>query len=142
VATAGMALSREIRSLRAQLERRSADLEAAREEYQRRLAADAAMQAERAAAAKAIGYRPGQSNVAHNANMLREFVAFMGTSGDLRKRIEKVDGSDPKDIERLATDLEEVLNKGLGTLGQIVLRNTEPAKDEKPAKPPAPVAKP
>ena len=120
--------SREIRSLQQRLEQQSQALEAARAEYMRQLEHDRTMQAEREAAAKAVGYRPGQSQAAHNASMLREFVSFMGQSNELRERIKKVDGSDPKDLERLAGDLEQVLGKGLGTLGQIVLRNTEPEK--------------
>lgn len=131
---------REIGQMRQQVAQQAAAFEAAQQEYQRQLAHDRAMQAERAAAAKAVGYQANQSAPAYNANLLRGFIDFMGKSGELRERLQKLDGNDPEDLERFAGDLEKVLHQGLGTLGQVVLRNTEPAPAPGPEKPaPAPV---
>lgn len=144
IAGAAAYVVREMRGMQAQMARQASDLEAARQEYQRQLAADRQMQAERAAAAKAVDFKPGQSSAVYNAGLLRDFVSFMGKSGELRERMQHLDSNDPKDLERFADDLEQVLHQGLGTLGQVVLRNTEP---EKPALrdgqgPPAPAPRP
>jgi type II secretory pathway pseudopilin PulG len=131
---------REIGQMRQQVAQQAAAFEAAQQEYQRQLAHDRAMQAERAAAAKAIGYQANQSAPVYNANLLRGFIDFMGKSGELRERLQHLDGNDPEDLERFAGDLEKVLHQGLGTLGQVVLRNTEPSPGPGPEKaaPPAP----
>ncbi len=127
---------RELGRMQEQLQRQAADLETARLEYQRQLALDRQMQAERTAAAKVIGYQPGQSSATYNAGLLRDFVAFMGKSGELRQRMQSLDANDPKSLERFAADLEQVLHQGLGTIGQVVLRGTEPEKAKAaPAKP-------
>ena len=102
--------------------------------YQRQLEHDQKMQAERAAAVKAVGYQSDQTQSEHEAGLISGFIGLLGSKASFEKKWENVDATDPAQLEAFAKDLGSIMDQGLKPIGQIVLRNTDPVhntKDEK-----------
>lgn len=116
---------KEITVLRQQLKEQKQQIELVTTEYKKQLADNIKLQEERDAAKKAIGYTK-QSDVDHNVTVLSEFFSFMGKSNSLKKRMDTVDFNNPEELDRYTKDLNDVLEKGLGTITRIMLHNTEP----------------
>lgn len=94
--------------------------------YQRELARNQAWQKTREDAARAVHYQPKQTQAEHEANVMNQALGLLAEQGKLKEKWGKLDFNDPKAMETLSTDLSQVLDQGLGTLGQILLRNTDP----------------
>ena len=116
---------KEITSLRKQLSEQKQQIELVTTEYKKQLATNIKLQQERDAAKEAIKYTK-QSDVDHNVTILSEFFSFIGKSNSLKKRMNTVDFNNPEELDKYANDLNEVLEKGLGTITRIMLHNTEP----------------
>lgn len=102
--------------------------------YQRQLEHDKKLQAERAAAVKTVDYKSEQTQAEHEAGLLSGLIGLMGSKTSFEKKWENIDASDPAQMDAFAKDLGGIMDQGLKPLGQIVLRNTDPAhntKDEK-----------
>ena len=99
--------------------------------YQRQLEYDRKMQAERAAAIKAVGYQSDQTQSEHEAGLISGFIGLMGSKASFEKKWEHVDATDPAQMEAFAKDLGSIMDQGLKPIGQIVLRNTDPAHNTK-----------
>jgi len=95
--------------------------------YQRQLERDKHLQDERAAAVKAVDYHGEQSQADHDANLLSGLIGLLGSTGSFEKKWENIDLSDPAQMEAYAKDMGRIMDQGLKPLGQIVLRNTDPA---------------
>lgn len=123
---------KEMSSLRRQLAEQKQQIELVTTEYKKQLATNIKLQQERYAAKEAIKYTK-QSDVDHNVTILSEFFSFIGKSNSLKKRMDNVDFNNPEELDKYANDLNEVLEKGLGTITRIMLHNTEPEtkKDSK-----------
>lgn len=94
--------------------------------YQRELARNLAWQKTRDDAAKAVHYQPQQTQAEHEANLMNQAMGLLAEQGKLKEKWAKLDFNDPKAMETLSADLSQVLDQGLGTLGQILLRNSDP----------------
>ena len=102
--------------------------------YQLQLEHDQKMQSERAAAVKAVGYQSDQTQSEHEAGLISGLIGLMGSKTSFEKKWENVDATDPAQMEAFAKDLGSIMDQGLKPIGQVVLRNTDPAhntKDEK-----------
>lgn len=95
--------------------------------YQRQLEQNQQLQAERAAAIKAVHYQSETTQADHEAGLLSGIIGLLGSKGDFEKKWANVDLTDPAQMEAYAKDLSGIVDQGLKPLGQIVLRNTDPA---------------
>lgn len=118
---------RTVEALRARLgEQERAFLEAKRE-YQRELAASRRLQEERAAAERAVGYRSGQSQATYEASLIAGTLGMIGKANELQRRYEKAPLDDLDELEAFSKDYQALMNQALGSLGTMLLRNTDPA---------------
>ena len=116
-----------VRSGQDWLAARDAELTEAKLAYQRELARNQAWQAQREAAAKAVHYDTTKTQAQHEAALMNQALGLMAEQGALKAKWAALDYNDPKSMEVLSDDLSRVLGQGLGTIGQVLLRNTDPA---------------
>ena len=95
--------------------------------YQRQLENDRKLQAERAAAEKTVSYDTGKTQAQHEAGLISGFISLLSAKNEFEKRYADVDLSDPHALDTYAADLNRIIDQALVPLGQIVLRNTDPA---------------
>lgn len=95
--------------------------------YQQQLEQDRKLQAERIAAEKAVHYRSDQTEAQHEAGLIGDFIGLLGSQADFQKKWANADFSDPAQLQAYANDLNGIIDQGLKPLGQVVLRNTDPA---------------
>src|SRR5690606_2400726 len=83
--------------------------------------------AERGAAVQASRYDSTQSQASYEAGLLSAMIRIVGES---RAQSERMRDLDPDDLDGLVQATEEMqgtMTTIMGTLGQIMLRNTDPA---------------
>jgi HAMP domain-containing protein len=95
--------------------------------YQRQLEQNRQLQDERAAAIKAVHYDSAATQAEHEAGLLSSVIGLIGGRAEFDKKWANADFSDPTQMEAFAKDLNGLVDQGLKPLGQIVLRNTDPA---------------
>lgn len=95
--------------------------------YQRQLEQNQQLQAERAAAIKAVHYQSEATQADHEAGLLSGFIGLLGSKNEFEKKWTNADLTDPAQMEAFAKDLSGIVDQGLKPLGQMVLRNTDPA---------------
>jgi hypothetical protein len=95
--------------------------------YQRQLEQSRQLQDERAAAIKAVHYQSTTTQAEHEAGLLSSVIGLIGSRAEFDKKYANADFSDPAQMEAFAKDLNGLVDQGLKPLGQIVLRNTDPA---------------
>lgn len=103
------------------------ELREAKLAYQAELARNTQLQAERAAAVQASSYDSEQSQASYEAGLLSAMIRIVGES---RAQSERMQNLDPDDLDGLVQATEEMqgtMTTIMGTLGQIMLRNTDPA---------------
>jgi hypothetical protein len=106
---------------------RDQELSEAKLAYQRELAQNRAWQATRVAAEKATGYNGRQTQAQHEAALMNQSLQLIAQQRVLSEKWKTLDYDDPKSLEILSDDLGKVLEQGLGTIGQVLLRNSDPA---------------
>ncbi len=102
--------------------------------YQRQLESDKRLQTERTAAEKAVNYQSQQTQAQHEAGLLSGFFSLLGSKSEFDKKWSNADFSDPAEFEAYAKDVNGFFNQAIKPLGQVMLRNTDPAhntRDEK-----------
>lgn len=102
--------------------------------YQRALEENQQLRDERAKAEKAVHYDTTKTQADHEAGLIGDMISLFAAKDEFSKKYENADLTDPKVMEAYAQDLNKIMDKGLNPLGQIVLRNTDPAhntQDEK-----------
>jgi hypothetical protein len=124
------ALTNKITRLQAELVAQQQQLEAATAEYRRQLALNQQLQKERDAAKEAIGYKK-ESDAVYHANLIGDFIKFLGDSKRLNTQVETLNFDKLEDFEKYAKHLEETMQHGIGILGRIIIRNTEPVEEKK-----------
>lgn len=97
--------------------------------YQRQLAQDAEMQRERAAAERAAGYRPEQSQADYEAGLMRNALKAIGKQAALTRKMEQLDPDDPDALLAATEEMSGNVTSLLGVLTQVMLRNTDPAQN-------------
>lgn len=102
--------------------------------YQRALEENEKLRAERAKAEKAVSYDTTKTQAQHEAGLLGSMISLFGAKDDFMKKYDNADLSDPQVMEAYAQDLNKILDQGLNPLGQIVLRNTDPAHNTREEK--------
>jgi|GEM_PF-3499156 len=95
--------------------------------YQRQLARDVQMQQERAVAEKAANYQPRQNQSDYEAGLMRSAFKVMGQQAAMAKKLENLDPDDPDALIAATEEMSGNLTSLLGTLTQVMLRNTDPA---------------
>ena len=95
--------------------------------YQRALEENQKLREERAKAEKAVAYDTTKTQAQHEAGLLGDMISLFAAKDEFSKKYENADLTDPKVMEAYAQDLNKIMDKGLNPLGQIVLRNTDPA---------------
>ena len=95
--------------------------------YQRQLEQDQELRRQRAVAEKAVAYEPGKTQAEHEAGLVGSMLNLFSAKADFEKKYENADYADPKVMEAYSKDLNRIVSEGLNPLGQIVLRNTDPA---------------
>lgn len=95
--------------------------------YQRELAQNQAWQATREAAAKASHYDGTRTQAQHEAALMNQALGLIAEQGRLKEKWKNLDFEDPKAMETLSDDLGQILGQGLGTIGQVLLRSSDPA---------------
>jgi len=106
---------------------RDQELSEAKLAYQRELVRNQAWQATRAAAERASGYDGRRTQAQHEAALMNQSLQLIAQQKALSEKWQKLDYDDPKSMEILSEDLGKVLEQGLGTIGQVLLRNSDPA---------------
>jgi len=106
---------------------RDQELSEAKLAYQRELVRNQAWQATRAAAERASGYDGRRTQAQHEAALMNQSLQLIAQQKALTEKWQKLDYDDPKSMEILSEDLGKVLEQGLGTIGQVLLRNSDPA---------------
>jgi hypothetical protein len=95
--------------------------------YQRELAKNQQLQAERAQAEKAVAYDGTKTQAQHEAGLLGGMISLIGRKQAFEAKWKDADFSDPAQMEAYAEELNTIIVDGLNPLGQVVLRNTDPA---------------
>lgn len=101
-------------------------------EYRKQLIISEQLRAERDKAKEAINYK-NETPTQYQANLIGDFIRFLGESKDMSNQAKKLDANSPEDMEKYAENLQKTLDRGVGILGRIILRNTEP--EQTPKKP-------
>lgn len=107
-------------------------IQSASREYQKALAANAQLRRERDQAVQATGYHSGQPQATYEAGLMAQAIRAIGRSRELNKKLEKADLSDPEQLARATEELSATIDGLLGPVGQILLRNSDPAHMPKP----------
>jgi hypothetical protein len=103
------------------------DLRESKIAYQTQLAQSVPMQVERKKAELVSGYDNTQSQADYEAALLRSTFRIVGESQALNERMKNLDPDDPDALVTATKDMSDTMQMALGTIGQIMLRNTDPA---------------
>lgn len=103
------------------------DLREARLAYQMELARNQQLQAERAAAVEVSGYDSTQDQASYEAGLLSAMLRIVGESRAHNERMQNLDPDDPDSLVAATEAMHGTMTTIMGTLGQIMLRNTDPA---------------
>jgi hypothetical protein len=95
--------------------------------YERQVAENLQLREQRQKAEKAVAYDSTKSQADHEASLLSGFFSLLGSKAEFEKKYENADFSDPKVLQAYSQDLNKILDQGLNPLGQVMLRNTDPA---------------
>jgi hypothetical protein len=120
-------LAIKITKLQAELAVQHQQLEEATLEYRKQLSLNNQLRIERDIAKEAIGYKQ-ESTAQYNANLLGDFIRFLGDSK--RMQADKLNFDNPEDLDKYAKHLEATMQNGINILGRIIIRNTEPEEKE------------
>jgi hypothetical protein len=117
-------ITKELHVLQVEMLAQHQKLELAAAEYRKQLAVSAQLRLERDKAKEAINYKK-ETPVQYQANLLGDFIQFLGESKDMSNQAKKLNADNPEDLEKYAENLQKTLDKGIGILGRIIIRNTE-----------------
>ena len=95
--------------------------------YQRQLEENQVLRTQRAKAEQAMAYDTTKTQAEHEAGLLGGFFSLLSSKAEFEKKYENADLSDPKVMQEYANDLNKIISQGLNPIGQVMLRNTDPA---------------
>jgi hypothetical protein len=116
-----------IEKVQAQIAAQDQAFQETKRSYQAELARNQEWQNQREQAEKAVGYQSNRSQPSHEAMLMNNLMSLMSKQGAMKEKWANADLSDPEDLNALADDMNQVLTQGLGTIMQVMLRNTDPA---------------
>jgi hypothetical protein len=122
-------ITKEFNTLQAEVKLQQQQLELAAAEYRKQLAVSAQLRIERDKAKEAINYKK-ETPIQYQANLIGDFIQFLGESKDMSNQAKKLNADSPEDLEKYAENLQKTLDKGIGILGRIIIRNTEEPEQE------------
>jgi len=103
------------------------DLRQAKLAYQAELARNATLQAERKVASEASGYVSDQDQASYEAGLISSMFRIVASSRALNESMANLDPDDPEALMRATEQMAQTTQDAIGTFGQIMLRNTDPA---------------
>jgi len=103
------------------------DLRQAKLAYQTELARNAKLQAERQVATEATGYVSDQDQATYEAGLISAMFRIVANSRALNESMADLDADDPEALMRATEKMAQTTQDAIGTIGQIMLRNTDPA---------------
>jgi len=103
------------------------DLRQAKLAYQTELARNATLQAERKVASEASGYVSDQDQASYEAGLISSMFRIVANSRALNESMANLDPDDPEALMRATEKMAQTTQDAIGTIGQIMLRNTDPA---------------
>ena len=110
-----------------ELSAREAAFQEAKIAYQEALLRNRELQEERKRAAEAVQYRSGKSQAEYEAGLISGMLGMISQSVEISKRMDALDPDDPQALIDATQDIEHVTQGIMGMLGEMMLRNTDPA---------------
>jgi hypothetical protein len=120
-------MQRYITKFQAELAQADARFVEAKLAYQQELARNKEMQEERRQAEAAVSYTSGQDQASYEGGLLRGAISLIGKSQEMNRRMADLDPDDIDGLVAATEDLNGLAQGMLGMVGQMMLRNTDPA---------------